>query len=83
MFFDLDNFKQGNNSLGHRTGDKLLLEIARRLSAMIGPCDLLAPGGGDEFVILHRHAPGQSETPAVAKRIIEQITAPSCSTAAR
>jgi len=73
MFLDLDDFKQVNDSLGHRTGDKLLVEIARRLSAIIDPHDLVARWGGDEFVILHRHAPGQSETPAVAKRIIGEI----------
>ena len=73
MFLDLDDFKQVNDSLGHRTGDKLLVEIARRLSAIIGPRDLVARWGGDEFVILHHHAPSRSETPAVAKRIIDEI----------
>jgi diguanylate cyclase (GGDEF)-like protein len=73
MFLDLDDFKQVNDSLGHRTGDKLLVEIARRLSSIIGPRDLVARWGGDEFVILHHHAPGQLETPVVAKRIIDEI----------
>ena len=73
LFLDLDDFKQVNDSLGHRTGDKLLVEIARRLSAIIGPRDLVARWGGDEFVILLRHAPGQLETPVVAKRIIDEI----------
>ncbi len=73
MFLDLDDFKQVNDSLGHRTGDKLLVEIARRLRAITGPSDLVARWGGDEFVILHHHAPGQLETPAVAKRIIDEI----------
>jgi diguanylate cyclase (GGDEF)-like protein len=73
MFLDLDDFKQVNDSLGHRTGDKLLVEIASRLSAIIGPRDLVARWGGDEFVILHHDMPGQLETPAVAKRIIEEI----------
>jgi diguanylate cyclase (GGDEF)-like protein len=73
MFLDLDDFKQVNDSLGHRTGDKLLVEIASRLSAIIGPRDLVARWGGDEFVILHHHAPGQLETAAVAKRIIDEI----------
>ena len=73
MFLDLDNFKQVNDSLGHRTGDKLLVEIATRLSAIIGSRDLVARWGGDEFVILHHHTPGQLETPVVAKRIIDEI----------
>ncbi len=73
MFLDLDDFKQVNDSLGHRTGDKLLVEIATRLSAIIGPSDLVARWGGDEFVILHHHAPGQLKTHDLAKRIIEEI----------
>jgi diguanylate cyclase (GGDEF)-like protein len=73
MFLDLDDFKQVNDSLGHRTGDKLLVEIASRLSALIGPRDLVARWGGDEFVILHHHDPGQLETHALAKRIIDEI----------
>ena len=73
MFLDLDDFKQVNDSLGHRTGDKLLIEIASRLTAIIGPRDLVARWGGDEFVILHHHTPGQLETPVVAKRIIDEI----------
>jgi diguanylate cyclase (GGDEF)-like protein len=73
MFLDLDDFKQVNDSLGHRTGDKLLVEIASRLHAIIGPRDVVARWGGDEFVILHHHAPGQWETQELAKRIIDEI----------
>jgi diguanylate cyclase (GGDEF)-like protein len=73
MFLDLDDFKQVNDSLGHRTGDKLLVEIADRLRAIIGPRDLVARWGGDEFVILHHHDPGQLETHDLAKRIIDEI----------
>jgi diguanylate cyclase (GGDEF)-like protein len=73
MFLDLDDFKQVNDSLGHRTGDKLLVEIASRLNAIVGPSDLVARWGGDEFVILHRHAPRELDTSAIAKRIIEEI----------
>jgi diguanylate cyclase (GGDEF)-like protein len=73
MFLDLDDFKQVNDSLGHRTGDKLLVEIASRLRAIIGPRDLVARWGGDEFVILHHHDADQLETSAIAKRIIDEI----------
>ena len=73
MFLDLDDFKQVNDSLGHRIGDKLLVEIARRLRAVIGPRNLVARWGGDEFVILQHHGPGQSDTPTLAKRIIDEI----------
>src|SRR3984957_1220617 len=73
MFLDLDDFKQVNDSLGHRTGDKLLVEIASRLRAIIGPRDLVARWGGDEFVILQHHEPGQLETEALAKLLIDEI----------
>ena len=73
MFLDLDDFKQVNDSLGHRTGDKLLVEIASRLRAIIGPGDLVARWGGDEFVILHHHEAGQLANEALAKRIIDEI----------
>ncbi len=73
MFLDLDDFKQVNDSLGHTMGDKLLIEIARRLNAIIGPRDLVARWGGDEFVILHRNIAGAPETAALARRIIEEI----------
>ncbi len=73
MFLDLDDFKQVNDSLGHRTGDKLLVEIARRLRAVIGPRNLVARWGGDEFVILQHHGPGRPNTGALAKRIIDEI----------
>ncbi len=76
MFLDLDDFKQVNDSLGHRTGDKLLAEIARRLRAIIGPRDFVARWGGDEFVILHHNGDGRQKTPALAKRIIEEVSRP-------
>ncbi len=73
MFLDLDNFKQVNDSLGHRTGDKLLAAIASRLRGIVCARDLVARWGGDEFVILHRNGAGLPETSALARRIIDQI----------
>ena len=76
MFLDLDNFKQVNDSLGHRTGDKLLLEIARRLRLIVGPRDVVARWGGDEFVILHCDDANEQKTAEFAGRIIEAIGKP-------
>src|SRR5574337_1664016 len=76
MFLDLDDFKQVNDSLGHRTGEKLLAEIATRLRGVIGQNDLVARWGGDEFVILHRDEPGALSAACLARRIIDEISRP-------
>lgn len=52
VFLDLDAFKSVNDSLGHETGDEVLVAIARRLVTALGPRGFVARIGGDEFVIL-------------------------------
>ncbi len=52
MLIDLDNFKPLNDNHGHRVGDQLLIEVARRLSRGVRPADLVARLGGDEFVVI-------------------------------
>ncbi|OUS32551.1 hypothetical protein A9Q99_00310 [Gammaproteobacteria bacterium 45_16_T64] len=52
LFIDLDGFKSINDSLGHKTGDQVLITIAHRLERLIRKSDTLARFGGDEFVML-------------------------------
>ena len=52
MFLDLDHFKTINDSLGHRTGDAVLVELAQRLRASVREQDTVSRLGGDEFILL-------------------------------
>ncbi len=73
LFFDLDRFKNVNDSLGHSIGDELLLAAAKRLQQFLRPGDTLARLGGDEFAILLNDLEGLADAQQVAERIHELL----------
>ena len=76
LFLDLDNFKVVNDSLGHRAGDRLLVEVGRRLSGTIRATDVAARQGGDEFTILLDGIHDVDEARASAARIAAALGKP-------
>lgn len=78
LHIDLDRFKQINDTMGHRIGDAILIEVARRLSEIIGEDDTLARIGGDEFLILRPEANGEKTVEDLTSRILETTRIPIC-----
>jgi diguanylate cyclase (GGDEF)-like protein len=76
MFLDLDRFKTINDSLGHATGDQLLVEVGRRLCGAVRDSDTVARLGGDEFVVLLPDVGGAAECALVGDKIIEALASP-------
>jgi diguanylate cyclase (GGDEF)-like protein len=76
LYMDLDGFKRINDSMGHRAGDMVLCEVARRLSAQLRDGDVLARLGGDEFAILMRSGAVVHGATALAERIVEAAQLP-------
>ena len=73
LFMDLDRLKHVNDSLGHQVGDKLLVEIGKRVKGCIRPGDTIARLGGDEFAILCDNISGVSDAVRIAERVQEQM----------
>lgn len=76
IFFDIDNFKLINDSMGHVVGDKLLVAIAGRLKMKLRSSDTLARIGGDEFVILLEDVLDEPEAIRIAERLKSSFKAP-------
>ncbi|MDZ7965967.1 MAG: CHASE2 domain-containing protein [Nostoc sp. DedSLP03] len=76
LFIDLDGFKQVNDTLGHETGDRLLMTIAGRLSNSLRVSDTVSRLGGDEFTVILRAIPNVQIAAKVAEKILSSITKP-------
>ncbi len=85
LFLDLDGFKTVNDSLGHRSGDQLLVAVARRLEqsvratdsvAQLGREQTIARLGGDEFTILLDGLYSAGHASTAAQRLLDSLSAP-------
>jgi diguanylate cyclase (GGDEF)-like protein/PAS domain S-box-containing protein len=76
LFFDLDRFKHVNDSLGHSTGDELLISVTHRLKKFLRPGDTLARFGGDEFAVLLTDVTSITDATHVAGRLHELLAEP-------
>jgi diguanylate cyclase (GGDEF)-like protein/PAS domain S-box-containing protein len=76
LFIDIDNFKTINDSLGHSAGDKLLIQLTKRLTTCLRTTDTLCRFGGDEFVIILSDIANPSYVATISERIRENLYEP-------
>jgi diguanylate cyclase (GGDEF)-like protein/PAS domain S-box-containing protein len=76
LFLDLDNFKVVNDTMGHASGDQLLLEVVKRLSRCMRESDTISRQGGDEFILLLNDIPDQETVERIAGEILERLAEP-------
>jgi len=76
FYMDLDRFKAVNDTMGHQAGDALLIEVVKRLEALLPSGCLLARLGGDEFCVLIEGDCSHERLGALAESIIESICTP-------
>ncbi len=76
LMIDLDRFKAINDTLGHPVGDRLLEQVARRLSGLAGPADKCGRLGGDEFAMVIAHPRSKTDLNRRARDIILALSKP-------
>lgn len=76
MFLDLDGFKNINDTLGHTMGDRLLVDISRRLRHTVRESDVVARIGGDEFIIMAEGIEDFDTIHYMAKKILDSFAKP-------
>jgi diguanylate cyclase (GGDEF)-like protein len=78
MYFDIDHFKQINDTYGHGVGDQVIRHFADRVCAVLRESDFVARLGGDEFVLILEDLPGPAMTRTLADKLIDAMRAPLC-----
>ncbi|TWI73089.1 PAS domain S-box-containing protein/diguanylate cyclase (GGDEF)-like protein [Desulfobotulus alkaliphilus] len=76
FFLDIDNFKNVNDSLGHLTGDRILKEVARRLTFILQEDEILARFAGDKFILASPRIQNSQAAITIARRIRETLEKP-------
>ncbi len=76
MFLDLDHFKTVNDTRGHPVGDRLLVDVSKRLRALVPPGTVLARLGGDEFAIILNKAAKAGDAEPLAQSIVQSLSEP-------
>jgi diguanylate cyclase (GGDEF)-like protein len=76
LFLDLDNFKDINDTLGHRAGDELLVSVGVRLKSAVRENDTVGRLGGDEFVVLADGVSLEAGVDVVADRLLDVMATP-------
>src|SRR6185369_5293448 len=69
VFVDLDNFKEINDAHGHQVGDRVLVEVARRVSGAVRKTDTVARWGGDELILLLPGLNATADAGVVCERV--------------
>jgi diguanylate cyclase (GGDEF)-like protein len=73
ILVDLDRFKEVNDTFGHASGDRLLVEVGRRLFECVRTEDLVARLGGDEFAVIAVSREAPDGFAALGRRIVERL----------
>ncbi|MGZ4989994.1 MAG: EAL domain-containing protein [Methylobacter sp.] len=76
LFIDLDRFKEVNDSAGHEAGDRLLMQVAKRLNQCVRESDTLARLGGDEFTVILNNLSNNYDIENIAKTMLELLERP-------